>query len=180
MGPAIDVNEAPGSALTAVLLHPHPDMGGDRFNHVVDALYHGLPKSGTRAVRFDFSSSDLSAATAEAESVVDRCGEGAVLLVGYSFGAAIALRVTAPRVTAWALVAPYLSGDTGAAAGDLRPKLLLVPERDQWSPPARVQALAEGWPSTTIRTLPGADHFLVGQTGLVVDATLAWLAKHTP
>ena len=176
--PPVDVNEAPGSALTAVLLHPHPDMGGDRFNHVVDALYQGLPKNGTRAVRFDFSSSDVLAATAEAKSVIDSC-EGAVILVGYSFGAAIALRVTAPSVAAWALVAPYLSGETGAAARDPRRKLLLVPERDQWSPPARVEALAEGWPNTTIRTLPGADHFLVGHTGPVVDATLAWLAERT-
>ncbi len=171
----IDVNDAPGASLTAVLLHPHPDMGGDRFNHVVDALYQSLPERGFRAARFDFSSSDIATATAEAEAVVEQCSDGRIVLIGYSFGAAIALRVTHERVMGWLLVAPYLPGGGTAAALDARPKRLLVPDRDQWSPPARVQPLVEQWANATMTTVAGADHFLVGRTAPVVDAALDWL-----
>ena len=42
----LDYEAVPGVPLAAVLLHPHPDMGGDRFNHVVDAMYRALPPAG--------------------------------------------------------------------------------------------------------------------------------------
>jgi alpha/beta superfamily hydrolase len=173
--PVVDINDSPGSPLTAVLLHPHPDMGGDRFNHVVDTLYHSLAKGGYTTARFDFSSSDMRVATAEAADVVDGCGDGPLALVGYSFGASVALHLTDSRLVGWMSVAPYLTETPGGAAADPRPKLLLVPERDQWSPPARVLPLTEHWANTTVATVPGADHFLAGRTGPVVEAALAWL-----
>lgn len=173
--PVVDINDAPGATLTAVLLHPHPDMGGDRFNHVVDALYQTLPKRGFSTARFDFSSSDLETATGEAAAVLDQLGRTRAALIGYSFGAAVALEVTGPRVLGWVLVAPYLLGAGAGAALDPRPKLLLVPEHDQWSPPGRAGPLTAGWASTTMATVAGADHFLAGRTAPVVDAALDWL-----
>jgi len=174
--PAIDINDAPGAAVTAVVLHPHPDMGGDRFNHVVDALYQSLPNGGFTAVRFDFSSSDPETAVAEAGAVIDQCRGSRVALIGYSFGAGVALQVTDPGVLGWMLVAPYL-GPSGPAAGalDERPKLVLVPEHDQWTPPGRAEPLIAGWANTTVTTVAGADHFLHGGTGAVVAAALDWL-----
>ena len=53
----IDIDIPDGASVVAVLLHPHPDMGGDRHNHVIGALYLGLPRAGFGAACFDFSSS---------------------------------------------------------------------------------------------------------------------------
>jgi hypothetical protein len=41
--------ERPGTPATAVLLHSHPDMGGDRFHPVITALYERLPSASPAA-----------------------------------------------------------------------------------------------------------------------------------
>jgi alpha/beta superfamily hydrolase len=74
-----------------VLLHPHPDLGGDQHNNVVSALYATLDD----AVRFDFASSDLSVATGQ---VLEQLDAGPAWLVGYSFGGGVAALVDDPRV----------------------------------------------------------------------------------
>jgi alpha/beta superfamily hydrolase len=158
------------------LLHPHPDYGGNRFNIVVEALYRALPPAGVSALRFDFSSSDLAVAAGEVVAVVEE-GSSPVVLVGYSFGADVATTVADDRVAGWFLIAPPLvdPGADRAIAGDPRPKAIAVPEHDQFSPPGRTRHLTESWTNTTVTDVPGADHFLAGQTGLVVDQVVAWL-----
>ena len=177
----IDWNPAEAPSAAAVLLHPHPDMGGDRLNHVVDALYRGLPPAGVSAARFDFSSSDPVIAAREVSDALDAVraqgGQGPLVVTGYSFGADIAATVDDGRVAGWVLVAPPLRAVAPAAmliASDARPKLVLVPERDQFSPPARAREITTGWTSTTISVVPDADHFLAGSTAVVVEAALAW------
>jgi alpha/beta superfamily hydrolase len=174
--PAIDVNDVAGSALTAVLLHPHPAMGGDRFNHVVDAMFHSLPERGFSTARFDFGSSDVVAAAGEAEAVVDRCATD-VAVIGYSFGAGVALNVTSAPVVGWLLVAPYLPPGEVGLARDQRPKRVLVAEHDQWCPPERALPEMADWINTDVAVLAGADHFLIGCTGAVVDAAVEWLRR---
>jgi alpha/beta superfamily hydrolase len=100
-----------------------------------------------------------------------------VVLVGYSFGADVATTVADDRVAGWFLIAPPLvdPGADRAIAGDPRPKAIAVPEHDQFSPPGRTRHLTESWTNTTVTDVPGADHFLAGQTGLVVDQVVAWL-----
>jgi len=174
VGAVIDVNDPPGAAITAVLLHPHPHMGGDRFNHVVDSLYRALPTRGFRAVRFDFTSADVALAAAQTVEVIEQ-SPLPVVVVGYSFGAGVAVHATHPSVRGWALVAPYIAEDAAPIATDPRPKLIVVAERDQWSPPARVEPLVATWENTTLMTLPGADHFLLGATGTLIEAAVEWL-----
>jgi alpha/beta superfamily hydrolase len=171
---AYDVTPRDPAAATAVLLHPHPDFGGNRFHPVVDALHRGLPIT---TIRFDFSSSAIPVAQAELLEAIDLAPSPAVILLGYSFGADVALSVADPRVLGWFAVAPPLLGDPGrlAAATDPRPKRLAVPEHDQYSPPARAAEVTSAWPASTIVTIPGADHFLVGRSDAVLAAALAWL-----
>jgi uncharacterized protein len=158
-----------------VLLHPHPDFGGDRYNHVVDALYRRLPAAGVSALRFDFGSGDAAVAVAEAGAAIAAAPDPAVVLIGYSFGADVALGVSDQRVAGWFLVAPPLRlVDPASVGADSRPKALLVPEFDQYSPPARTRQVVREWRHATVDTVPGADHFLIGSTGAVVDAAVAW------
>ena len=38
----------------AIVCHPHPQYGGNRFNNVVSAVFAALPESGIATLRFDF------------------------------------------------------------------------------------------------------------------------------
>ena len=174
----MDVQTVAGSPLAAVLLHPHPDFGGDRFNHVVDALYRSLPGHGISVVRFDFGSSEWAVAVNETVAAIDAAPEGAVTLVGYSYGADVALGVDDPRVRGWFLVAPPLAvTDSSTVAADPRPKFLLVPEHDQYSSPDRARRKSATWTNATVAVVPSADHFLVGNSDAVVKAVNAWLGR---
>jgi alpha/beta superfamily hydrolase len=170
-----DCTRRPDSAATAVVCHPHPDMGGDRHHPVVTALYDGLPLS---TLRFDFTSSDVAVARAEVGAAIEAAPDPAVVLFGYSFGADIALTVADPRVVGWFVVAPPLGvvgPETMVAATDPRPKRLAVPELDQYSPPERAARMTANWTAASVVTIPGSDHFLVGHAADVLVAALDWL-----
>src|SRR5207253_11400475 len=98
-----------------VLLHPHPDYGGDQHNAVITALFDALHAAGAAAFRFDFASSDVAACARQAVSAIDDLpADVPVAVVGYSFGGVVAAQVADARVAAWALVAaPSPSGPIG-------------------------------------------------------------------
>ncbi|MFZ4518821.1 MAG: alpha/beta hydrolase [Microthrixaceae bacterium] len=174
----------------AVLLHPHPLMGGDMRTPVPDHLFRALPDHGVAVLRFDFRGAGRSGGThaggtAEAGDVraaIDALAAAApglpIWLVGWSFGADVSTQVTDPRVAGWVLVAPPLSSvpsDAMAAATDPRPTLLLVPRHDQFLDPDAAAGRTAGWSATTVQVVPGVDHFLAGRLGTVTDAVLSAL-----
>jgi uncharacterized protein len=176
-----DLSRPEAPRASAVLCHPHPAYGGDRHNIVVDALFRALPAAGIAALRFDFR----GAGAGEQEDVLaalDRLTAevpGVPLwLVGYSFGADVALGVDDPRAAGWVAVAPPLrfGGTPVPGQGDPRPVLVLVPEHDSYSPPERTRAATASWPSVTVEVVPMADHFLAGAAGTVAAAVTSWLA----
>jgi hypothetical protein len=173
----LDYEAVPGAIIAAVVVHPHPDMGGDRFNHVVDAIYRALPPAGLSVARFDLSSSDPEQAHADTLLAIDMVGVPRVAMVGYSFGADVALGVVNDRIAGWFGVAPPLHyGGFEAIAADPRPKVLLVPELDQFSPPARVRELTSEWSNARVTSLSDADHFLNGHSRPVAEAVCSWVA----
>ena len=173
----VDFTAAEQAWAVAVLLHPHPDFGGDRFNAVIDELYRRLPLAGISTIRFDFSSSELPIAAAETVEVFNHVDTRPLALVGYSFGADVASTVDDERIAGWFLIAPpFVDGRRPRPiATDARPKGLLLPEHDQYSPPGRGAHIAAKWVNTSVGTVLGADHFLMGHTGEVVDEALRWL-----
>jgi alpha/beta superfamily hydrolase len=178
-----EINTADEARGFAVLLHPHPDFGGNRFHPFVESLFRRLPDIGVNAIRFDFSSSELSTARDEVVAAID---EGAIrwpqlptILAGYSFGAGVAAGIADERIAGWFLLAPpsaMLSAST--IGGDPRPKAVVVPEQDQFSPPAAVAQVVAGWERTTVTTLPNTDHFL-GTVRPIVDSALHWIEQIT-
>jgi alpha/beta superfamily hydrolase len=170
----MDIDVPDGATQVAVLLHPHPDMGGNRFNHVVDALHRGLPAAGIGSIRFDFSSSDMAVAVAEAQAAVDAVHDLAVAVVGYSFGTMVASHLTDERIAGWFLVAPVVDHLDPAIGADRRPKALSVPEHD-FSPPTHVAEVTAGWTATERHVVPGRDHFLVGAGPILVEQVVAWM-----
>jgi alpha/beta superfamily hydrolase len=165
-----------GAEAGVLVLHPHPDFGGDRFNPVVDAIFGAASAAGLAVIRFDFSSSDVPTAVAEAYDALSRLPAQVPLVVaGYSFGGLIATQVLDPRVVHWVLVAPpltMLDVPTDAIAADPRPKLVLSPAHDQYCPPTAAAEATAGWVSTTLEPVEGADHFLAGATRRVADRTM--------
>ena len=92
----------------AVLLPPYFAHGGGQHNRVISAMYGRLLATAVVPHRFDFSSVKESAAQADAVAQIEACA-GPVLLIGYSFGAAVAAAITHPAVVGWALIAPALA-----------------------------------------------------------------------
>lgn len=164
----------------AVLCHPHPLQGGNRTVTLIDSLFRRLPGSGIAALRFDFrgvgvSEGDHDEGVGEQLDVAAAVAEAGELgvpvwVVGWSFGAELALTATAEGVAGWIGIAPPLRIlDGWPAAHDERPKLLLVPEHDQFNPPMRAQVSTASWVATTVDTVPNTDHFLAGRETWIGD-----------
>jgi alpha/beta superfamily hydrolase len=170
--------------VAAVLCHPHPLHGGNMRSLVPSELFRLLPAAGFAVLRFNFRGVEGSEGTHGGGSGEHLDIEAAIatlaplvpgarlVLVGWSFGADVSLTVTDDRVAGWVAVAPPLRVVDPAAmtaSSDPRPKLLVIPEHDQFDPPDRARAETLSWRSTTIETIGGADHFLVGRTDRVAE-----------
>ncbi len=163
-------------ALAVVCCHPHPQYGGSRHNHVVDAVFRSAIGSGVAALRFDFRGVGRSSGTHaggvgeqdDVHAAIDhlmRVGADRVLLSGYSFGADVALSCDHSAVVGWFGVAAPLAvlpvGSMRAGVDD-RPVWLAVPEHDQFRTVDDAARLTETWADRRIEVIPMADHFLAG------------------
>lgn len=168
-----------------VLCHPHPQYGGSMRAGIVGDLFRALPTQGLTTLRFNFRGVERSQGTwdegrgeqADAVAAVDTLAAAAaetlpVLLVGWSFGADMALSVHDDRVAGWCAIAPPLHFATGldVTGADPRPKHLILGERDDVVSTERVGEATADWATTTRETIPGATHFFVGRSAEVVAA----------
>lgn len=166
-----------------VLCHPHPQYGGNRFNTVVTALFDALPVAGYAALRFDFRREfggglderlDVVAALDHLDTL-DQLAGLRRFVVGYSFGAAVALNTSDARISGLAAVAPPLA--MMPAAEPVLPTLVLTPRHDQFSPPESTEPIVAGWADVDFDVIEPADHFLAGQTTTVASRVIAWLDR---
>jgi len=164
---------------------------------VTSELFRSLPSSGLAVLRFNFRGVGTSEGThgfgvgealdivAALDAMSVECPTLPLFVSGWSFGADTSLSVLDPRITSWLACAPPLRvlplEDLSAAAGaDPRPKLLIVPEHDQFRDPESVIEATAAWLNTEVVAVAGADHFFVGRTDKVaalivtsIDAQLA-------
>ncbi len=182
-----DLVDAPDAIAGAVVLHPHPRFGGNRLNAVVAALFRSLPAVGITTLRFDFRPGAGADGTTLADERVDAMAALDALaahlpnarlhLVGYSFGAGVALGVTHPAVTSRVVIAPPLTVMDIGTPPPL-PTLVLVPAFDNFGPPAVIAPIVAEWPDTTMEVIESADHFMVGRAAAAADHAAAWLVAH--
>lgn len=196
-GASVDDGSSAGTAAAvAVLSHPHPLYGGDMWNPLVDHLFRALPASGIATLRYNFrgtgssggrhddgKAEQLDAAAAFDAAVrlaADRspaAGAPPVVSAGWSFGGDVSLATGHDGLAAWiGIAAPLRIVDPASmgAAADPRPKLLLVPEYDQFRSPAEAAQIASGWTNTQIEMIAGGDHFLMGHARTVAEHILAF------
>ncbi len=174
----------PDARATAVLCHPHPQYGGTMRSIVISALFESLPAQGIACLRFNFRGVEgsegayadgrdepldvLSALDAATEQRVD----GPLALVGWSFGADMALGIDDARIAGWVGIAPPLrfrpERAYDAVGHDPRPKLLVLAANDEFRAPPEIEAATSTWISSRIETVAGASHFFVGRTERVI------------
>ncbi len=155
-------------ALAAVVMHPHPQYGGDMDNHVVVAICSELATNGGSTLRFNFRGTGRSegqyeggkgeVADASAALAVMRelQPETRMVLLGYSFGAMIAAAVAASeQLAALVLVSPPVSMGAIEIPVGLQ-TLIVTGERDTVSPAEAARALARD--TVRVVIVPGADH----------------------
>ena len=157
--------------------HPHPLYGGDMHNSVVVALCRAAAARGIAALRFNFRGVGRSEGSF-ADGVGERADATAALahlpqlpevdgdklgVVGYSFGAAVALLAAGDGLRAVVAVStPTIARGLSEIA--IRcPALLVVGEQDQVAPPSRLASLGQAvGPQAELIMVPGADHFWWG------------------
>ncbi|MBK5287012.1 MAG: hypothetical protein JJE46_00965 [Acidimicrobiia bacterium] len=187
-----ELSVAPAETVRLVLCHPHPLHGGDMRSLVISELFRNLPELGATCLRFNFRGVGLSTGSHDRGDAERNDAVAAlsylvadttvpVFIAGWSFGADVALSVQDPRHAGWiAIAAPLASSrDLDATATDPRPKLLLLAENDEVRPATEVATSVASWTETTVAVIPGASHFFVGRTGLLVEQTTAWLGSRT-
>ena len=161
-----------------IVCHPHPLYGGDMNNGVVLAICQELARRQITTLRFNFrgvgrSGGSFSGGIGEQEDVKaaisfarDSGNTANIGLVGYSFGASVALPVALKdeRVSLLALVSPALS-ESGweQLKGYPGPRLIISGEDDLLVPASRIRQLAkEVSEPKDIEIIEGADHFWNG------------------
>ncbi len=179
-----ELNQPDGARAAVVLAHPHPAQGGSMRSLVTSELFRLLPEAGLAALRFNFRGVEGSQGThghgrlehldieAAVTTLAERTPGLALVVAGWSFGADVALTVLDPRLAGWVLVAPPLrvvAVEAMVAAHDPRPKLLIVPEHDQFNPPEVAEPAVADWTDTEVAVVPGADHFFTGRTTRVAE-----------
>jgi alpha/beta superfamily hydrolase len=174
-----DLHRPPTGVATAaaIVLHPHPAMGGDRHHPLVVALADALSAAGVATLRLDLSDPSVPAAAAvlatEAADLRTKVGVDRLLLIGYSWGAAVVAHTAAEGLAARVLVAPPVTMLDLPPQSE--PTLVLVPAHDQYGPPDDVKVALSGWPHATIEVIDGCDHFLAGAIDRITTRAAAWL-----
>lgn len=188
---------------TIVCVHPLPTHGGMMDSHVFRKAAWRLPAlAGIAVVRFNTRGTASAGGTSEGYFDEAR-GEGRDLvaavdwvanaglpdpwLVGWSFGTDVVLRHgLLPGVPGALLLSPPLRyvGPQELAnwARDGRPLEVLVPEFDDYLPPAAAVPAFAAVPQAHVVAVAGAKHLWVGESSLrvVLDAITALVAPMVP
>ena len=175
-----------------VVCHPHPLYGGTLDNKVVWTVARAFEAFGAPAIRFNFRGVGTSAGaygegrgeSEDALAVIDfarrRWPQAALWLGGFSFGAAVALRVAQSAQPALlTAVAPGITVvDVRAAPPPDCPWLIVQGEADEVVPTAAVLEWARRLsPPPEISLLPGASHFFHGRINELREVLLNFLTR---
>jgi alpha/beta superfamily hydrolase len=181
----------------ALVCHPHPLYGGTLHNKVVFHAMKALNHFGYPVLRFNFRGAGLSQGEhdhgdGELEDIgtaldwLDREFHLPLIFAGFSFGAAVGLRVACPDARVRALMGLGLPVD---AIGDrvydfeflrdcVKPKLFVSGDRDQFGPRTKLERLVNDLPEPKkLVIVEGADHFFEGRLRELRDSLESWIKE---
>lgn len=184
----------PTSGIAAVVCHPHPLRGGHMHNNVVSALVAMLQEHGISTLRFNFRGTGCSGGThdggsaerADVIAAIDylapRQAAATLVVIGYSFGAAVGLQAAATDARVQALVGvglPIARLDAALLLNCPKAKLFVLGDQDHVCPLQAMQDFAARCvPPTAVTVVPEADHFFWEREEEVAHAVLEFLTKH--
>ena len=192
------LNEGSADAThSAVVCHPHPLYGGTFHNKVVFHAMKALNGFGFPVLRFNFRGAGLSEGEHDrgigeegdvraALEWLDSEFHLPIVLAGFSFGAAVGLRVACPdeRVkAAVGLGVPVVpiedrNYDLSFLQSCTKPKLFVSGDRDQYGPRAQVEAMVSVLPEPKkMVIISAADHFFAGRLREMREAIESWVGE---
>ncbi len=181
----------------ALVCHPHPLYGGTLHNKVVFHAMKALNTFGFPVLRFNFRGAGLSQGehdqgNGEAQDVgmaldwLDREFHLPVIFAGFSFGAAVGLRVACPDARVKAVIGLGLPVDAiGDRVYDIeflrdctKPKLFVSGDRDQFGPRAKLEKVVVELPEPKkLVIVEGADHFFEGRLLELRESIEGWIKE---
>jgi alpha/beta superfamily hydrolase len=177
----------------AIVCHPHPLFGGTMHNKVVFRIARAFQDSGFAVLRFNFRGTGKSEGThddgrgeqddlrAAIQYIETRYPGAELWLAGFSFGAAVTLRVGCPDPLVRALIAagtPVSRPDFAKVDECNKPKLFVQGALDEFGSPEdlrRFVAPLEG--VTQLKIIEGADHFFEGYLPELVQLLLDFIGS---
>ncbi len=186
---------SPAATHAALICHPHPVYGGTLHNKVVFHAMKALNSLGMPALRFNFRGAGLShgdhdKGVGELEDVraaldwLDQQFHLPMIFAGFSFGAAVGLRVACPdpRVSALVSLGTPISPvddrsyDYGFLQTCTKPKLFVSGSRDQFASKPRLETLVASLPEPKkLIIIEAADHFFEGRLREMREAVESWV-----
>jgi len=187
----------PDATHAALVCHPHPVFGGTLHNKVVFHAMKALNNFGFPVLRFNFRGAGLSEGlhdhgNGEAEDVraaldwLEREYTLPIIFAGFSFGAAVGLRVACPddRVKAVIGLGTPITPvddrnyDFTFLESCSKPKLFVSGTRDQFGPKAKLKEMVDALPEPrTLVFIESADHFFEGRLREMRESIEEWLRK---
>jgi len=169
-------------ATVAIVVHPHPSMGGDGSHPLVVAIATALAATGVVVHTPTIQDPDVPLAAGEvallADGLADEAGADRVVLVGYSWGSVVVSHALPDGLAARVLIAPPSSMPLG---GDvLTPTLVLVPENDTFGGPDATRAALDGRPNVTLEVVAGEDHFLWNSIDAIAQRSVDFFVNLLP
>jgi uncharacterized protein len=192
------LNQGTAAATHAALVcHPHPQYGGAFHNKVVFHTMKALNSFGFPVLRFNFRGAGMSQGNhdnglGEVDDVraaldwLDAEFHLPMIVAGFSFGAAIGLRAACPDTRVDSVIGlglPLVPTDDRSYDLDFlhtcsKPKLLVSGTRDQFSPKARLEQLAQSLPEPKkLVLIEAADHFFEGRLKELRETIETWVRK---
>lgn len=179
------------AAYGVVVCHPHPLYGGDMNNGVVLTVCQAALAVGAAAFRFNFrgtGGSDGRHERGEAERLdvaaaveyLRRLLEGdarQVAVVGYSFGAAVALSAEVSDLAALVAVSAPTMALPSSLPSFPYPVLLVSGDEDEYSDPDDLTEFAQA-AGAELTFVAGADHFWWGCEKELREIVAAFLGRH--
>ncbi len=164
---------------------------------VISPLFEQLPALGIDTLRFNFrgvgaSQGSFDHGIGEQLDVADAVASHRdsvrpntpLVLIGFSFGADLAMSCVGAQVDAYCMIAPPFrfadsSSESHALAQDNRPKQIILAARDDFRDPEWVLNHTAQWRNLRSQSVAGANHFFVARTEIMMAVVADFINELT-